>query len=122
MSLSHIGKKLSEEHKEKIRLANSGEKGNSWKGGITPINKLIRGSAKYDNWRIAVFEKDNYTCQLCGDRSGKGKGVYLHAHHIKSFKSYPELRFEVSNGITYCDDCHSKTDNYKNKRKIEIAI
>ena len=119
MRLAHIDIKLSEEHKQKIRLAHIGEKCNFWKGGITPINQLIRSSAKYEKWRTEVFERDNYTCQVCGDNSGGN----LEAHHIKSFADYPELRFIVSNGMTLCKyPCHSKTDNYKNKKGVKILI
>lgn len=32
----------------------------------------------------------------------------LHAHHIKQYKSHPELRYDVSNGITLCGNCHRK--------------
>ncbi len=86
-----------------------GAKNGNWKGGITPANTLIRGSAEFKQWRDAVFERDNWTCQKCGAKSGKGKEVYLEGHHIKSFAKYPELRFEVSNGQTLCLTCHKKT-------------
>lgn len=84
------------------------EKNPSWKGGITPINMLIRNSNKYKEWRIAVFERDNYTCQECMDKCGNGHDVYLEAHHIKPFATYPELRFNIDNGITLCKKCHIK--------------
>jgi len=77
-----------------------------WKGGITPEFHRIRVSQQWKIWRKAVFERDNYTCQDCGKRNGKGIHVVLHPHHIQSFTQYPELRFEVSNGITVCKDCH----------------
>ena len=93
----------------------SGENNPWWKGGITPINKRIRGSLEYKIWRRSVFERDNYTCVWCGARSGKRKAVILHADHIKPFALYPELRFAIDNGRTLCVDCHRKTDTYKKR-------
>ena len=74
--------------------------------------KRVRMSSEWSEWRHAVFERDNYTCQKCGIRGGK-----LHPHHIRSFVEYPELAFDVSNGLTLCEPCHKQTDNYSNKRK-----
>ena len=56
---------------------------------------------KIKNWRIAVFERDNYTCQCC-----KNRGSVLNAHHIHNFAKYKDLRFELNNGITLCKKCH----------------
>src|SRR4051812_20516687 len=67
----------------------------NWHGGITPINKAIRNSFEYEEWRKAVFERDNYTCQHCEQVGGR-----LHADHIKPFALFVELRLEVSNGRT----------------------
>ena len=78
-----------------------GKKASNWQGGIYPENSRIRKSEEYTHWRKKVFERDNYTCQKCGQKGGK-----LHAHHIKSFADYPKFRFVVSNGITYCEKCH----------------
>lgn len=60
-------------------------------------------------WRQAIFERDNYTCQYCGARNGNGKTIYFEAHHIKSYADYPDLRYELDNGITLCKECHSST-------------
>ena len=89
-----------------------GEKSPGWKGGVSPINTRIRGSARYSKWRLGVFERDDFTCQLCGLR-----GVKLQADHIKPFAYFPELRFELSNGRTLCVNCHKKTDTYLHRCK-----
>ncbi len=68
-----------------------------------------RNSNDYKLWRLAVYERDNYTCQECGERGGK-----LNAHHKKSWRLHPDLRFTVSNGITLCERCHKK--KHKNGR------
>jgi len=115
--LSIAGKKhflipVSIETRKKISDSRKGKNNPMWKGGITPINAIIRGSSKYKQWRKAIFERDNYTCQECNERGGR-----LNADHIKSFAHYPELRFELSNGRTLCIDCHKKTENYGGKSK-----
>ncbi len=58
---------------------------------------------RYVDWRKAVFERDKYTCQQCYQRGGR-----LQAHHLSSWSKYPDLRYEVSNGLTLCRDCHAK--------------
>lgn len=76
------------------------------------LNRRIRYSKKMDDWRRAVFERDNYTCQECGARNGRGKAVILNADHIKPFAYYPELRFDLANGRTLCVECHRKTPTW----------
>lgn len=93
-------------------LGKVGEDSRNWKGGKSRAYRVGYYSAPYREWRISVFERDNYLCQDCGVSGSK---VYLTAHHIKSFTHYPELRLEVSNGKTLCEPCHSKTDNYKGR-------
>lgn len=110
------GRKASDETRRKQSAALMGENSPNWKGGISPINERIRKQRRYFHWRKAVFERDNYTCQFCGDRARKGQRVILHADHIKPFASYPNLRFELSNGRTLCVVCHRKTPTYGAKK------
>jgi 5-methylcytosine-specific restriction endonuclease McrA len=75
----------------------------NWKGGVTSIQEKLRKSLEYKNWRRLVFTRDNFTCQYCGQIGGE-----LNAHHIKPWKDYPELRYEIDNGITLCKFCHKE--------------
>lgn len=84
----------------------AGENHHNWKGGVTKESKKIRLTAPWRNWRRAVFERDDYTCQGCGT-----KGCNLHPHHIWSFAKYPKYRFEEWNGQTLCRPCHLHLHN-----------
>jgi len=76
-----------------------------WKGGINEVNDTLRHRKEYKEWRKLVYERDDYTCQCCGSRGKK-----LNAHHINQFADYPELRYDVDNGITLCTKCHDFTE------------
>jgi len=65
------------------------------------------GNAFDIDWRNAVYKRDNYTCQWCGQKGGR-----LNADHIKPYAAYPHLRHVLSNGRTLCVECHKKTDSY----------
>lgn len=79
---------------------------------------------EYYEWRRAVYERDRYTCQCCGDNTGGN----LVAHHILNYSEHEDLRTELSNGITLCDiDCHKRfhdTYGYRenNIRQLEEFI
>ena len=79
-----------------------------------------RQDSEIIKWRQEVFARDNYTCKLCGERSREGHKVTLNAHHIKPFSSYKELRTDVNNGITLCEDCHKLT--YKKESQFEMLF
>lgn len=69
---------------------------------ITPEDKLER--QKFQNTiQREVLKRDNYTCQLCGERGGK-----LQVDHIQSWAEYVELRFNINNCRTVCMSCHYK--------------
>lgn len=99
----------------------------SWRGGITFWKKRIWDSPKYKQWRIAVFKRDNFTCQKCGKKGGN-----LEAHHLVSFaellrkyhitsrekaEKCNEL-WKLELGITFCKNCHNFTKNGRPKKTI----
>lgn len=105
-------------HRSKARFCCHGCACSARDLGISTTNEKIRRCAEYKVWRKAVFERDNYTCQECGDRSGNGHSVTLNADHIKPFAHFPDLRFDVSNGRTLCESCHRETPTYGPKSRV----
>lgn len=106
---NRVGKKHTPESRAKMsqtkrRLGSiiSGEQHHAYKDGKLVERRGLRFSTEYKRWRFDVFSRDKFTCQECGD----DRGGNLNAHHIKSFATHPELRFEVSNGVTLCESCH----------------
>lgn len=80
-----------------------GENHHNYNPNLTDEDRADRrGLPKYKEWRKCVYKLDNYTCQKCGDN----KGGNLNAHHILSYRANPEVKTEVSNGITLCESCH----------------
>lgn len=73
----------------------------NWKGGISSSTQRDRNTVKAIQWRQKVFSRDRFSCQICGKVGGN-----LNAHHIMPWADYPELRYQVSNGITLCEMCH----------------
>ena len=119
-------------------IAKRGKNNPMWNGGITPIGKLLRDSSKYREWRDAIFQRDNWTCQDCGRKRKAGDRVILEAHHCD--KTFAELLAEFlqeynqfspfedqdtllrlatkwlpfwdAEGETLCKRCHYKTNSY----------
>tara|TARA_R100000008_G_scaffold79226_1_gene60780 strand:+ start:423 stop:704 length:282 start_codon:yes stop_codon:yes gene_type:complete len=61
----------------------------------------------YKDWRKKVLNRDSYKCQMPGC---KRKGRRMQVHHIQKWSTASSLRFEVSNGITLCWDCHKEVN------------
>lgn len=106
----NVGQKRNADTISKIKIARKKQVGSAcpnWKGGVSIVNHgeriIFCNTIEYKNWRTSVFERDNYTCLICHTRGGN-----LHAHHIKDFATYKNLRITVSNGATLCIKCHKE--------------
>ena len=116
--------KFTENHLKNLRkpksttinmMGRTRERNPAWKGGVTPLNKLMRENSKMKIWRELVFLRDNFTCQNTNCEFCNNKiGVFLHPHHVRSMALFPELAFMVDNGITYCAGFHLKSGLHKN--------
>lgn len=89
----------------KVRDFN-GEKNPNWDDNATIRNLGGRFTYKYKKWREAVLGRDKHSCVQCGSREK------LHCDHIKPWKYFPDLRYEISNGRTLCAECHWKTPTW----------
>jgi HNH endonuclease len=74
-----------------------------WQGGKSTQRLRGRLSAELTKWRIAVYHRDKYICQHCGEKPRD-----IHAHHVKHLADFPALALDVANGITLCIPCHEK--------------
>ena len=72
-------------------------------GGKDAYDDRYRNSNEYKEWRMSVFKRDNFSCIKCHKT-----GIQLNAHHILNFYKFKDLRYEVSNGITFCEKCHKE--------------
>lgn len=73
----------------------------------TTFDLFVNGRNKRDRdsglppWRMFVFSRDDYTCQVCGARGGD-----LEAHHLESYADNKSARLDPENGVTLCEKCH----------------
>ncbi len=117
-----LGKKPSLSAIEKQRKKISGANNHWWRGGVSlknwGIRQAVQSIFEYQQWRSAVFHRDDFTCQDCGNKSGGN----LQVHHKKPFQKIideygitiiedarrcAEL-WDIFNGITLCVECHKK--------------
>jgi hypothetical protein len=89
---------------ERLRRNQVGDKHWNWQGGISNKWDILHNSIEYQGWRLAVWQRDRFSCQHCGVEQSRSNP--LNAHHIKSKAEYPELILAIDNGITLCRDCH----------------
>ncbi len=61
----------------------------------------LRNCREYEKWRTAVLQRDHHACTMC-----KKSQDTMHAHHIRAWADYPNLRFSIDNGATLCPECH----------------
>jgi hypothetical protein len=108
------GVKFPEEEIKRRTLNNSGEKNWRYK---TDRNSLVKSEKKhldgrYRHWSRSVKNRDSWKCKI-DNEDCKGR---LEAHHILPWSKFPELRYEINNGISLCHFHHPR------KRNDEIKL
>lgn len=81
----------------------SGENAWNWNPNLSEEDRILaRDYKEYNHWRMSVFERDNYTCQCCGQVGGD-----LEAHHKNGYDNFEDERLNINNGVTLCkNNCH----------------
>jgi len=68
------------------------------------VKKQERNDVAYKEWRTNVWKRDSWKCKINNcDCYGR-----IESHHILSWKDFPELRYDVNNGITLCHAHHPR--------------
>jgi hypothetical protein len=80
------------------------------------FNPEERFSSEYEAWRREVLKRDSNTCQKCG--ACAVDGAKIRVHHVLPWKLFPESRFDVTNGLTLCEDCHYDVHRVINVNKV----
>jgi len=121
------GKFHTEESKRKLSVSlkgripwNKGKKYPQFSGINSPLYNRKHTKEEKEKIRQAllVFLRDNFTCQNKNCSYCHNKlGVKIHPHHIKPLALYPELVFNINNGITYCANFHLKSKLHRNMIK-----
>lgn len=60
------------------------------------------GASPNYNLNKKAFERDSFTCQHCRKVGGD-----LNAHHLNSWNTHKDQRFDLNNLVTLCIECHS---------------
>lgn len=121
------GKKWTKEQREKC----SGKNASNWKGGRTKLEKLLKGSVLYKEWRTAVYERDKFSCKKCGASGGSLNAdhfpvpycMILDMENITSLKDAIEnpesILWKIENGRTLCEGCHRVTKTWGMGKSIK---
>lgn len=113
LSLTGVNKGRHSPFKGIKRLDMTGENHPKWIEDRSLIKRqLERNNPNDKQWKYQVYKRDNFKCKI-NNQDCKGR---LEAHHILSWRDYPELRCVVNNGITLCQAHHPR------KRKDEAEL
>ena len=103
-----------DEAKKRIGDGHRGLNNVNWNPDREAMRKNKRNDPEYQQWIKKVKKRDKNICRL-KDENCSGYNI---VHHIKGWTEYPELRYNINNGITLCRAHHPRT-RAKEKRLEE---
>lgn len=95
-----------EEQKLKLKGLHAKEKHPNWVADRTLLVQSEKKhlDSKYREWMFSVKRRDLWKCKI-NNENCNGK---LESHHILNWIDYPELRYDLNNGITLCHAHHPR--------------
>ena len=93
---------------EEYRKAHSGKNNPNYNPNLTnedreEMYKKRKGDQDFKKWSKQVKERDNFTCDICGQKHGG-----LVSHHLNAWRDYKEQRYDLENGVCLCESCHKE--------------
>lgn len=87
-----------------------GKKANKgWQALESDEAKRLRGHG-WTLFRKRVLDKRGYFCEVCGVENTAKKLDGLHLHHKLKIRMHRHLRFEESNVVACCHNCHRELE------------
>lgn len=102
--------------RELVSVRQSGKNHWNYNSALSDDDRFSRRKINvYAKWTKKIFERDGFTCKICGKTGGT-----LDAHHLNGWHWCKEQRLSLSNGITLCQKCHHKFHKvFGNKNNTE---
>lgn len=97
----------------------TGDKNPRYVDGSSPERQRLYAQGVGRAFVRSVLARDGYNCARCGSGHLGPKG--LHVHHIKPWAGNPALRFDMSNVVTLCRECHGWVHSKKNVGREWLA-
>ena len=68
---------------------------------------------RYRIWRAQIIKRDG-CCVICKSRKKRT------AHHINSWRYFPDDRYDIDNGVCLCNECHIQYHtNFKKSFRVK---
>lgn len=105
-------------HTAKKYLQKYGINTDHWKGKGWNKNEQTKDWSQYTNnsrLKINLIKHRGHKCEMCKNEKWNNFPISLEVHHIDGNR----VNNELDNIQLLCPNCHSITDNYKNKKRLD---
>ena len=73
---------------------------------------------RHEYSQLIISARGN-TCEMCGaDCDPSVYAMRPEVHHVKPKSKYPELQYDLNNGVVLCHKCHSIITIHERKGRV----